>query len=69
MYQYVLLCLELSLNSHFFFGHIFKSMYEEFTKIKKKNPQLKALLSLGGASAGVEKFRKLVELEEDRFVV
>jgi hypothetical protein len=43
-------------------------MYEEFTKIKKKNQQIKALLSLGGASAGVDKFRKLAESKDDRFV-
>jgi GH18 family chitinase len=41
-------------------------LYEEFNKLKKKNPQLKTLLSLGGASAGVDKFRKLVASEEDR---
>ena len=43
-----------------------KSLYEEFTKLKRKNPQMKALLSLGGASAGVEKFRKLTTSDEDR---
>lgn len=41
-------------------------MYEEFNKLKKKNPQLKTMLSLGGASAGVDKFRKLTSSDEDR---
>jgi GH18 family chitinase len=41
-------------------------LYEEFNKLKKKNPQLKTLLSLGGASAGIEKFRKLTGSDEDR---
>ena len=41
-------------------------MYEEFNKLKKKNPQLKTVLSLGGASAGIEKFRKLSTSDEDR---
>jgi hypothetical protein len=41
-------------------------LYEEFTKLKRKNPQMKALLSLGGASAGIEKFRKLTASDEDR---
>jgi GH18 family chitinase len=43
-----------------------KSLYEEFNKLKRKNPQLKTLLSLGGASAGVDKFRKLCSSDEDR---
>ncbi len=41
-------------------------MYEEINKLKKKNPQLKTLLSLGGASAGTDKFRKLIASDEDR---
>ena len=40
----------------------FKSLYEDFNKLKRKNPQLKTLLSIGGASAGIEKFRKLIPL-------
>ena len=42
-------------------------MYEEFNKLKRKNPQMKTLLSLGGASAGVEKFRKLIGSDDDRY--
>jgi len=42
------------------------SLYEEINKLKRKNPQMKTLLSLGGASAGVEKFRKLCASDEDR---
>lgn len=41
-------------------------LYEEFNKLKRKNPQMKTLLSLGGASAGVEKFRKLIGSDDDR---
>ena len=45
---------------------IFQSLYEEFNKLKRKNPQMKTLLSLGGASAGIEKFRKLVSSDDER---
>lgn len=41
-------------------------LYEQFQKLKRKNPQLKTLLSLGGASAGVDKFRKLCSSDDDR---
>jgi chitinase len=41
-------------------------LYEQFQKLKRKNPQLKTLLSLGGASAGVDKFRKLCTSDDDR---
>ena len=41
-------------------------MYDEFNKLKRKNPQMKTLLSLGGASAGIEKFRKLVSSDDER---
>jgi GH18 family chitinase len=44
-------------------------MYEEFIKIKKKNQQIKALLSLGGASAGVDKFKRLAESKDDRYTI
>jgi hypothetical protein len=46
----------------------YKNLYEEFNKIKRKNAKLKTLLSLGGASAGVEKFRRLVKNEDERSV-
>lgn len=40
------------------------NLYEEFNKIKKKNRKVKTLLSLGGASAGIEKFRALTQTDE-----
>lgn len=43
---------------------ILKNLYEEFNKIKKKNRKVKTLLSLGGASAGIEKFRALTQTDE-----
>lgn len=43
-----------------------QGLYDDFRKLKKKNPTLKTLLSLGGASAGVEKFRKLCDDDENR---
>lgn len=42
------------------------SMYEQFYTLKHKNPQLKTLLSLGGASVNSTQFRSVFEPEKSR---
>ena len=53
-------------ESYFWLTTTHQSLYGEFNKLKRKNPQMKTLLSLGGASAGIEKFRKLISSDDDR---
>ncbi|CAF2066707.1 unnamed protein product [Rotaria magnacalcarata] len=42
------------------------SMYEQFNALKYKNPQMKTLLSLGGASVNSTSFRNIFEPEKTR---
>ena len=42
------------------------SMYEQFNLLKHRNPQIKTLLSLGGASVNVSYFRAIFEPDKTR---
>jgi chitinase len=42
------------------------SMYEQFNMLKHKNPQMKTLLSLGGASVNATEFRAIFEPDKTR---
>jgi chitinase len=42
------------------------SMYEQFNMLKHKNPQMKTLLSLGGASVNATQFRTIFEPDKTR---
>ncbi|KAI3379773.1 hypothetical protein SNEBB_002045 [Seison nebaliae] len=43
-----------------------KGLYYQFVSLKRKNPNLKTLLSLGGATTGIQKFRDIANDDEKR---